>query len=424
MAQTSNSTRVYACSTRVSQVSRSSKRTTCDAMSDACSEHTKRELSRNGVEYSIPDQVARFANAKATNDARYLDITTVYDGSSLKGQNVLITGAEQGLGLELVKEILAQGGKAVQAGRSSSADLDKIAADNPGSVQIITGVDVTSDEAMKKMTDELKENVDIVINSAGYFYGPAESVGVECEGHMNFKQQMLQIDICALGPLRITHALYKAGKIGTGGNPGKVIIITSQAGSCEWRFTQNPTPKPGDEFHGAPPARATQCLRQACPICYRRLHSHLWRLTRAVVRAVDAMRGGRQLRAPYEPSGHQHHGRDPLPGAQGRKHPHPDAAPGLQPHGDDPEVLAHLGHRGGRRAAHRREARPVRDDQGRHVHLRHRHQLRGRQAHPVVSMLRSPCLPKVGEGATTSTSAQQEGRSPPRPRKATAGQRV
>jgi NAD(P)-dependent dehydrogenase (short-subunit alcohol dehydrogenase family) len=214
---------------------------------DACTEHLSRPLERNGVMYSMPDQVARFANANATGDPRYLDITTVYDGSSLKGKRILITGAEQGLGLELVKEIIAQGGVAVQAGRTSSTDLDAVAEAHKGSVEIILGVDVTKDEAMTKMAADLKEPVDIVINCAGYFYGPAESVGVGCEGHMNFKQQMLQIDICALGPLRITHALYKAGKIKEG---GKVIIITSQAGSCEWRFTQNPTPKPGDEFHG------------------------------------------------------------------------------------------------------------------------------------------------------------------------------
>ena len=54
-----------------------------------------------------------------------------------------------------------------------------------------------------------------------------------------------QIDVCALGPLRITHALYKAGKMERNGTPAKCIIITSQAGSCEWRFTQNPTPAVG-----------------------------------------------------------------------------------------------------------------------------------------------------------------------------------
>ena len=59
-------------------------------------EQTGRELVRNGVKYSMADQVARFANAKATNDARYLDITTVYDGSGLKGQRILVTGGSQG----------------------------------------------------------------------------------------------------------------------------------------------------------------------------------------------------------------------------------------------------------------------------------------------------------------------------------------
>ena len=59
---------------------------------------------RNGVEYSLADQTARFKRAKDEKNARYLDITTVYDGSGLKGQRILVTGAEQGLGLELVQD--------------------------------------------------------------------------------------------------------------------------------------------------------------------------------------------------------------------------------------------------------------------------------------------------------------------------------
>ena len=47
------------------------------------------------------------------------------------------------------------------------------------------------------------------------------------------------IDICAVGPLRITNALYKAGKLGEG---SKVAMITSQGGSITWRDVQN-----GDE---------------------------------------------------------------------------------------------------------------------------------------------------------------------------------
>ena len=55
------------------------------------------------------------------------------------------------------------------------------------------------------------------------------------------------IDICAVGPLRVSSALYKAGLLLSG---SQIIIITSQAGSCEWRLTQNPTPAVGAEFHG------------------------------------------------------------------------------------------------------------------------------------------------------------------------------
>ena len=61
---------------------------------------------RNGVEYSLADQVARFARAKKENNARYLDITTVYDGSSLKGKRVLVTGGEQNCAL--IRNLLAR----------------------------------------------------------------------------------------------------------------------------------------------------------------------------------------------------------------------------------------------------------------------------------------------------------------------------
>jgi len=50
-------------------------------------------------EYSIADQVARFENAKATNDERYLDISSVYNGGDLSGKRVLVTGGNRGLGL-------------------------------------------------------------------------------------------------------------------------------------------------------------------------------------------------------------------------------------------------------------------------------------------------------------------------------------
>lgn len=42
--------------------------------------------------YSTPDQPLRFANAKANNLTRMLDIDAVYEPSYVKGKVVLVTG--------------------------------------------------------------------------------------------------------------------------------------------------------------------------------------------------------------------------------------------------------------------------------------------------------------------------------------------
>ncbi len=47
---------------------------------------------------SIADQVARFAEAKGTNNTRVLDIDQFFDGSVFKDKNVLVTGGNRGLG--------------------------------------------------------------------------------------------------------------------------------------------------------------------------------------------------------------------------------------------------------------------------------------------------------------------------------------
>jgi NAD(P)-dependent dehydrogenase (short-subunit alcohol dehydrogenase family) len=177
--------------------------------------------------YSKADQVARFAAAKEEGNKRYLDIDTVFDGSYLKGKRVLITGGNQGLGLAIVKELSTQGAEIVVVGRRSSPELDAVA-----NVQVITGVDVTSTDSLTgKMIQEIGgKPFDYVINNAGYFWSEEETLD-----NMNFDEQLKQIDICGVGPLRVSNALVKAGLV-----KGSIVIITSQAGSAEWRFTQNP----------------------------------------------------------------------------------------------------------------------------------------------------------------------------------------
>lgn len=69
---------------------------------------------------------------------------------------------------------------------------------------------------------------------AGYFYEPLETLET-----MNFDEELKMIDICAVGPLRVSSALITGGKVSAPG--GKIVMITSQGGSVAWRTVQNPT---------------------------------------------------------------------------------------------------------------------------------------------------------------------------------------
>jgi len=185
-----------------------------------------------GGTYSIADQVARFANAKEENNERFLDISSVYNGGELSGRRVLVTGGNRGLGFEITKELVALGATAIVLCRSSSPELSQLV----GKWNVYDGVDVTDTEAVNKALKRVKGDggdIDMLINNAGYFYEPCEKI---LDDSLNFEEQLKQIDICGLGPLRVNNAAVNAGALAEN---AKFVIITSQAGSCEWRSTQN-----------------------------------------------------------------------------------------------------------------------------------------------------------------------------------------
>jgi len=183
--------------------------------------------------YSIPDQVARFERAKAEKNERYLNIASVFDGSYLKGQRVMITGGNQGLGLAITKELVKQGAEVIVVGRRSSPELDAL------NVKVVTGVDVTNADAIENTMIPALEGkaVDILINNAGYFWEEHETLA-----NINMEEDAKQIAICALGPLHVSGRMARSGLV-----KGKIVIISSQAGSTDWRFTQNP--EGGDYGH-------------------------------------------------------------------------------------------------------------------------------------------------------------------------------
>jgi len=188
---------------------------------------------QNDRVYSLADQVARFARAKEEKNARFLDIESVYDNSSeLSGKRVLVTGGNRGLGFEITKELVRIGAKTLVLCRGTNDELETMV----GKSNVYSGVDVTDTSAVNKAFEKIKSDggeLDMVINNAGYFYEKKETI---LENTLNFEEQLKQINICALGPLRVNNAAVQTGALA---EKAKLVIITSQAGSCEWRTTQN-----------------------------------------------------------------------------------------------------------------------------------------------------------------------------------------
>lgn len=129
-------------------------------------------------------------------------------------RNIVITGANKGIGLELVKAYLAQGDSVFAVCRKASDDLSSTKA------TIISGVDVAKAEAMDVLKGAMGDTkIDVLINNAGVFRN-------EVFGEVDYANILLQFEINALGPLRITEALSKNLKAGA-----KVGLITSRMGS-------------------------------------------------------------------------------------------------------------------------------------------------------------------------------------------------
>lgn len=55
--------------------------------------------------------------------------------------------------------------------------------------------------------------------------------------NLHFDEELKMINICAVGPLRVSSALVNAGLMKNG---SKIVMITSQGGSVSWQTTQNP----------------------------------------------------------------------------------------------------------------------------------------------------------------------------------------
>ena len=128
--------------------------------------------------------------------------------------NIVITGANRGIGLALTKFYRANGHNVFSVVRNPTRSLVELGAN------VVNGIDVCVESDITKLAKKLSDvSIDILINNAGLLIpddiGDVLTVDV---------QQQLEVN--ALGPLRVTKALLPYL-----GENAKVAIITSRLGS-------------------------------------------------------------------------------------------------------------------------------------------------------------------------------------------------
>jgi len=128
--------------------------------------------------------------------------------------NVLITGANRGIGLELARLFRGRDDKVIGVCRRTSAELDSLGA------TVVTGVDIGSDEAVETLARRTgDDSIDVLVLNAGIL----RRDGLD---EIDLAAVREQIEVNALGPLRVVKALLP--RLGSG---AKIAIVTSRMGS-------------------------------------------------------------------------------------------------------------------------------------------------------------------------------------------------
>ncbi|MCB1747692.1 MAG: SDR family oxidoreductase [Gammaproteobacteria bacterium] len=142
---------------------------------------------------------------------------------------VLITGANRGIGLELVKFYAARGDRVLACCRDpkSATALSKVGGDV--TVHALTVNDAAAVAALAQAL--AGETIDILINNAGVL-GPAYERQTAWE--MDFDAWAEAFDVNAIAPVRVMHALLP--NLRQSANP-KLVNITSQMGAISLDMT-------------------------------------------------------------------------------------------------------------------------------------------------------------------------------------------
>jgi NAD(P)-dependent dehydrogenase (short-subunit alcohol dehydrogenase family) len=119
---------------------------------------------------------------------------------------VLVTGANRGIGLELARQYAVDGWHVVAAARNlgQSGSLAELAKKYGAHLQL-AALDVTSDESIQNLTDQLDGHaIDLLLHNAGVY--PRQGVHV---GELDYESWIHTLETNVFGVLRLTEALLE-----------------------------------------------------------------------------------------------------------------------------------------------------------------------------------------------------------------------
>lgn len=134
--------------------------------------------------------------------------------------NVVISGANRGIGLSFCKLIASMGSHVFAICRTASPELTQLAITHKDQFDIIEGCDLAKPASLlciKKLINT--ETIDLLINNAGILKN-------ETLGSLDFTSIEEQFEVNAMGPLRLTELLLPNLVRGA-----KIAMITSRMGS-------------------------------------------------------------------------------------------------------------------------------------------------------------------------------------------------
>jgi NAD(P)-dependent dehydrogenase (short-subunit alcohol dehydrogenase family) len=137
----------------------------------------------------------------------------------------VVTGANRGIGLELVRQLRERGDDVEACARSpeQARELQQLAGDRVRIHQL----DVTDAASVRALAASLRDAVDVVFNVAGVYGGPRQSLRQMAED-LELDDVAETFEVNAMGPLRVSVALLPHVRRGS---VKKLVHVTSGMGS-------------------------------------------------------------------------------------------------------------------------------------------------------------------------------------------------